>query len=55
MIYLVKYPFDCAEQRASRILALASLRDVLAAFKSKEYKAVLDKSFQGYARPAYLQ
>ena len=36
VIYLVKYPFDCAEQRSSRILALASLRDVLAAFKSKD-------------------
>jgi len=30
-------------------------QDIVAAFKSKEYKAVLDKSFQGYARPAYLQ
>jgi len=30
-------------------------QDIVAAFKSREYKAVLDKSFQGYARPAYLQ
>jgi alpha-2-macroglobulin len=36
MIYLVHYPFDCAEQRSSRILAVASLRDVLTAFKTKE-------------------
>jgi alpha-2-macroglobulin len=36
VIYLVHYPFDCAEQRSARILALASLRDVLAAFKSKD-------------------
>ena len=30
-------------------------RDIVAAFKSPEFKAVLDKHFQGYARPAYLQ
>jgi uncharacterized protein YfaS (alpha-2-macroglobulin family) len=36
VIYLVHYPFDCAEQRSARIMALASLRDVLAAFKSKD-------------------
>ena len=36
VIYLVHYPFDCAEQRSSRILGIASLRDVLAAFKSKQ-------------------
>ena len=30
-------------------------KDIVAAFKSREYKAVLDKHFQGYARPAYLQ
>src|SRR5690606_13099065 len=35
VIYLVQYPFDCAEQRSSRILGIASLRDVLAAFNSK--------------------
>jgi len=32
-LYLVKYPFECAEQRASRILGIAALRDVLSAFK----------------------
>ena len=32
MIYVVRYPFDCAEQRASRILTIAALRDVLSAF-----------------------
>ncbi|HEU0036764.1 MAG TPA: DUF6049 family protein [Kofleriaceae bacterium] len=36
MIYLVKYPYDCAEQRSSRILAIAALKDVLAAFKTKD-------------------
>jgi hypothetical protein len=34
-LYLVSYPFECAEQRASRIAAIAALRDVLAAFKAK--------------------
>ncbi|HPH69765.1 MAG TPA: alpha-2-macroglobulin family protein, partial [Kofleriaceae bacterium] len=32
VLYIVSYPFECAEQRASRILAIASLRDVLTAF-----------------------
>ena len=36
MLYLVKYPYECAEQRASRVLAIAALRDVLAAFKTKD-------------------
>ena len=36
MIYLVHYPFECAEQRASRVLAIAALKDVLAAFKTKD-------------------
>ncbi|HEY5928057.1 MAG TPA: DUF6049 family protein, partial [Kofleriaceae bacterium] len=46
MIYLVHYPFDCAEQRSSRILAVASLRDVLTAFKTKDLpsKAALEAS-----------
>jgi len=35
MLYLVHYPFDCAEQRSSRILAIAALRDVLESFKVK--------------------
>jgi uncharacterized protein YfaS (alpha-2-macroglobulin family) len=32
VLYLVSYPFDCAEQRASRVLTLVALRDVLDAF-----------------------
>lgn len=36
MIYLVTYPFECAEQRASRIVAIAALKDVLSAFKVKD-------------------
>ena len=32
-LYLRDYPYECAEQLASRILSFAALRDVLAAFK----------------------
>ena len=35
VLYLVSYPFECAEQRSSRILAIAGLKDVLSAFKAK--------------------
>jgi uncharacterized protein YfaS (alpha-2-macroglobulin family) len=34
VLYLVSYPFECSEQYASRILAIASLRDVLTAFSA---------------------
>ncbi|HLL21799.1 MAG TPA: DUF6049 family protein, partial [Kofleriaceae bacterium] len=46
LLYLVKYPFECAEQRASRILAIAALRDVLGAFKTKDLpsRAALEAS-----------
>jgi hypothetical protein len=36
VLYLVHYPFECNEQISSRMLAVASLRDVLTAFKSKD-------------------
>nr|HEX4318746.1 DUF6049 family protein [Kofleriaceae bacterium] len=36
LLYLVHYPYECAEQRGSRIQAIAALRDVLTAFKSKD-------------------
>ena len=35
LIYLVNYPFECSEQIASRILSIASLRDVLSAFSAE--------------------
>jgi alpha-2-macroglobulin len=35
LIYLTSYPFECTEQIASRVLAIAALRDVLAAFDAK--------------------
>ena len=34
-VYLVRYPYDCSEQIASRILGVAALRDVLAAFDAE--------------------
>lgn len=34
VLYLVAYPFECAEQLSSRILAVAALRDVLSAFEA---------------------
>ncbi len=36
MLYLVHYPFECAEQRSSRVIAIAALKDVLTAFKTKD-------------------
>jgi uncharacterized protein YfaS (alpha-2-macroglobulin family) len=35
VLYLVAYPFECSEQLASRILAVAALRDVLSAFQAE--------------------
>ena len=35
LIYLTTYPYECAEQISSRVLAIAALRDVLAAFDAK--------------------
>ena len=45
-LYLVHYPFECAEQRSSRILAIAALRDVLDAFATKDMptRAQLERS-----------
>ncbi|MBA3398219.1 MAG: Ig-like domain-containing protein [Deltaproteobacteria bacterium] len=49
LLYLVKYPYECAEQRASRIMAIAALKDVLTAFKTKDMPspAALDASIKG--------
>jgi uncharacterized protein YfaS (alpha-2-macroglobulin family) len=35
LLYLVQYPYECAEQRSSRIMAITALKDVLSAFKTK--------------------
>jgi uncharacterized protein YfaS (alpha-2-macroglobulin family) len=40
VLYLVHYPFECAEQRSSRIVAIAALKDVLAAFHAKDLPSV---------------
>jgi uncharacterized protein YfaS (alpha-2-macroglobulin family) len=34
-LYLYVYPYECAEQKASRVLSIAALRDVLAAFNAE--------------------
>jgi hypothetical protein len=34
-LYIVHYPYECAEQRSSRIASIAALRDVLAAFHAR--------------------
>ncbi|MFZ0548770.1 MAG: alpha-2-macroglobulin family protein [Candidatus Promineifilaceae bacterium] len=34
VLYLTSYPYECSEQLASRILAIAALRDVLTAFEA---------------------
>jgi uncharacterized protein YfaS (alpha-2-macroglobulin family) len=35
VLYLAAYPFECAEQLSSRVLAVAALRDVLRAFQAE--------------------
>lgn len=35
LLYLAAYPYECSEQIASRVLAVAALRDVLAAFAAE--------------------
>jgi uncharacterized protein YfaS (alpha-2-macroglobulin family) len=35
VLYLVRYPYECSEQLASRMLTIAALKDVLAAFKAE--------------------
>ncbi len=34
-LYLVRYPFECNEQLASRLVSIVALRDVLTAFKAE--------------------
>ncbi|HSU15295.1 alpha-2-macroglobulin family protein [Longimicrobium sp.] len=36
LLYLVRYPYECSEQIASRMLGITALRDVLYAFKADE-------------------
>jgi len=46
-IYLYRYQFECSEQISSRMISIAALRDVLSAFKSKDFptKEALDASY----------
>jgi uncharacterized protein YfaS (alpha-2-macroglobulin family) len=39
LLYLVRYPYECAEQIASRMLGVVALRDVLQAFRTEELPA----------------
>ncbi|HSK02517.1 MAG TPA: hypothetical protein VK932_14795, partial [Kofleriaceae bacterium] len=58
MLYLVRYPYECAEQRASRVMAIAALRDVLTAFQTKDLPsaAAMEVSVKGdVERLAQLQ
>ncbi len=56
VLYLSAYPFECAEQLSSRVLAVAALKDVLAAFKAKglpppaELTAAVDRDVKLLAR-----
>jgi uncharacterized protein YfaS (alpha-2-macroglobulin family) len=36
LLYLVRYPYECAEQISSRMLGVTALRDVLYAFRTQE-------------------
>lgn len=52
LLYLTSYPYECSEQIASRVLAVAALRDVLQAFQteglptSKELEAGLARDVE---------
>ncbi len=52
VIYLTQYPYECAEQISSRVLAIAALRDVLGAFdakglpKAEELVAAVDRDIK---------
>ena len=48
LIYLTEYPYSCSEQLASRVLGVAGLRDVLAAFEAPDLQpaAVLEASVE---------
>lgn len=56
VLYLAEYPFDCREQVASRVLAIASLRDVLSAFQvadlppPEELEASIEEDIQDLVR-----
>ena len=49
VLYLTSYPYECSEQLASRILAVAALRDVLSAFEAEGLPEP-DKLIEGVER-----
>ncbi|MDD9972066.1 MAG: Ig-like domain-containing protein [Myxococcales bacterium] len=55
-LYLVRYPFECNEQIASRLLAITALRDVLDAFETdglpdaKALESFVEKDLQRLSR-----
>jgi len=55
VLYLVAYPFECAEQVSSRVMAVAALKDVLTAFqaeglpKPEEMTAAVDRDVKRLA------
>src|SRR3984893_10690541 len=58
VLYLVAYPFECSEQLSSRVLAVAALKDVLAAFKAKglpEPKETIDAVARDIKRLGSMQ
>ncbi len=56
LLHLVQYPYECSEQLASRVLAVAALRDVLEAFEAEqlpapaELEAAVGKDLERLAR-----
>ncbi len=40
LLYLVRYPFECAEQRSSRVMGIVGLQDVLTAFHTKDMPTI---------------
>ena len=55
VIYLTAYPFECSEQLASRILSIASLRDVLSAFSAEGLPSRSDRTRRSTRDIARLQ
>lgn len=57
-LYLIRYPYECAEQVASRLLAVAALRDVLSEFRAEGLppaQALSDSVARDIARLQRLQ
>jgi alpha-2-macroglobulin len=58
VLYLTRYPFECAEQMSSRVMAIAALKDVLAAFKAQGLpspQAMIDSVSRDVKRLRVLQ